>query len=50
LFALGGLFVFVTLFLPKGILGTLTELYGRLRPARLSRRSEPKGSALAAAE
>jgi urea transport system permease protein len=50
LFALGGLFVFVTLFLPKGILGTLMELYQRLRPARFSRRSEPNGSALAAAE
>jgi urea transport system permease protein len=50
LFALGGLFVLVTLFLPKGILGTLMELNERLRPTRLSRKAEPNGSALAAAE
>jgi urea transport system permease protein len=47
LFALGGLFVFVTLFLPKGILGTFTELYGRLR-ARPGSRPLGNGSALAA--
>jgi urea transport system permease protein len=34
LFALGALFVFVTLFLPKGILGSFTEWWtGRRRPA-----------------
>jgi urea transport system permease protein len=46
LFALGGLFVFVTLFLPKGILGTFTDLYERARSATFSPRSEPKGSPL----
>jgi urea transport system permease protein len=34
LFALGGLFVLVTLFLPKGILGTGREVLGRLRWSR----------------
>jgi urea transport system permease protein len=29
LFALGGLFVFVTLFMPKGILGTLQDWSGK---------------------
>jgi urea transport system permease protein len=33
LFALGGLFVFVTLFLPKGIVGTLTDLFVRKQPS-----------------
>jgi urea transport system permease protein len=47
LFALGGLFVFVTLFLPKGILGTFADLYERARPATW-RKSEPNGSPLAA--
>ena len=31
LFALGGLFVFVTLFMPKGILGTAQEWWGKRR-------------------
>jgi urea transport system permease protein len=47
LFALGGLFVFVTLFLPKGILGMFTEFYGRLR-ARPGSRPLGNGSTLAA--
>jgi urea transport system permease protein len=34
LFALGGLFVVVTLFLPKGILGSAMEQFGRLRTRR----------------
>jgi urea transport system permease protein len=46
LFALGGLFVFVTLFLPKGILGTFTDLYGRARSAALSGGPKPNGSPL----
>jgi urea transport system permease protein len=47
LFALGGLFVFVTLFLPKGVLGTFTDLYERGR-SRAWRKPEPNGSPLAA--
>jgi urea transport system permease protein len=46
LFALGGLFVFVTLCLPKGILGTFTDLYGRARAATAHRTPEPNGSPL----
>jgi len=34
LFVLGGLFVFVTLFLPKGIVGTLGDLWARRRDHR----------------
>ena len=38
LFALGGLFIFVTLFMPKGILGTLTQVWPailqRLKPLK----------------
>jgi urea transport system permease protein len=45
LFALGGLFVFVTLVLPKGILGTLTEFYEHARSA-VSQKPEPNGSPL----
>jgi urea transport system permease protein len=33
LFALGGLFILVTLLLPKGIVGTLAELFARDKPA-----------------
>jgi urea transport system permease protein len=33
LFALGGLFIFVTLFMPKGIVGTLSALFTRKPPA-----------------
>ncbi|QCI65555.1 urea ABC transporter permease subunit UrtC [Phreatobacter stygius] len=43
LFALGGLFVFVTLFLPKGVLGTFTEWWN-------ARRSAPKPPASAATQ
>ena len=38
LFALGGLFVFVTLFLPKGILGTITDGWSRTHAALPVRR------------
>ena len=38
LFALGGLFVLVTLFLPKGILGTAMEQFGRRRGPSVPRR------------
>ncbi|OLP44233.1 urea ABC transporter permease subunit UrtC [Rhizobium oryziradicis] len=34
LFALGGLFVLVTLFLPKGIVGTVAQLWGRRKEYR----------------
>jgi len=47
LFALGGLFVFVTLFLPKGILGTFTEFYERARTAAFSRGHNTDGAPLA---
>jgi urea transport system permease protein len=47
LFALGGLFVFVTLFLPKGILGTFTDVYERAR-SQAWRKREPNGAPLAA--
>jgi urea transport system permease protein len=40
LFALGGLFVFVTLLMPRGILGTAQEAWTRAR-ARLPSRSAP---------
>jgi urea transport system permease protein len=43
LFALGGLFIFVTLFLPKGILGTFTEWWK-------SRQDRPQPPAPAAAQ
>jgi urea transport system permease protein len=39
LFALGALFVFVTLFMPKGIIGTLDQI--RARRARARRGAEP---------
>jgi urea transport system permease protein len=44
LFALGGLFVFVTLFLPKGILGTFFDGYERAQSIISWRRREPNGS------
>ncbi|WP_321344428.1 urea ABC transporter permease subunit UrtC [Breoghania sp.] len=40
LFALGGLFVAVTLFLPKGIVGTVAHGWNALRQRRLSARAE----------
>jgi urea transport system permease protein len=47
LFALGGLFVLVTLFLPKGIFGTLTELAGRGRSDRIFQKPSSNGSPVA---
>jgi urea transport system permease protein len=44
LFVLGGLFIFVTVFMPKGIVGTLADLRARGRFAR----KEAKGDAEAA--
>jgi urea transport system permease protein len=46
LFALGGLFVFVTLFLPKGILGTFFDSYERVRGTMFSRSRKSNGSPL----
>ncbi|MGN6467848.1 MAG: urea ABC transporter permease subunit UrtC [Rhizobiaceae bacterium] len=40
LFALGGLFVLVTLFLPKGIVGTLMDGWSAMRARRLSAAAE----------
>jgi urea transport system permease protein len=34
LFALGGLFIFVTLFMPKGIVGTISDFFARQRADR----------------
>jgi urea transport system permease protein len=45
LFLLGGLFVLVTLFLPKGIVGTLSDLWER-RPGRRPAREAPAVGAL----
>jgi len=50
LFALGGLFVLVTLFLPKGLLGTAAEHLGRRRGRRPSRTAMPGAHAPEAAE
>ena len=41
LFALGGLFVLVTLFLPKGIVGTWDQLRDRLRTGLARKAAEP---------
>mgnify|MGYP001489674887 CR=1 FL=1 len=49
LFALGGLFIFVTLFMPKGIVGSLKSLIARLRLWRESgtpKASGPSGTPL----
>src|SRR5690606_21235704 len=40
LFALGGLFVFVTVFLPKGIVGTVTQGWTALTARRVSADAE----------
>ncbi len=40
LFALGGLFVFVTLFLPRGIVGTIQHGWGALKARRASQAAE----------
>ncbi len=40
LFALGGLFVFVTIFLPKGIVGTFNSGWNAIRARRMSARIE----------
>lgn len=40
LFALGGLFIAVTLFLPKGIVGTISHGWSALRQRRISARAE----------
>ncbi|MXN66325.1 urea ABC transporter permease subunit UrtC [Stappia sp. GBMRC 2046] len=48
LFALGGLFVFVTLFLPKGIVGTLQDHIGRRREKRQAEKAEEAEAASAA--
>jgi urea transport system permease protein len=47
LFALGGLFIFVTLFLPKGIVGTISEFFGR---AKKPHAAQTNGAAPARAE
>jgi urea transport system permease protein len=49
LFALGGLFVAVTLLLPKGIVGTAQDLAARLRPGQRSGTSEPQAAPAAEA-
>jgi urea transport system permease protein len=41
LFALGGLFIFVTLFMPKGIVGSLSSFFRRKSPPRTDN-SKPK--------
>jgi urea transport system permease protein len=48
LFALGGLFIFVTLFMPKGIVGTLSDWWSRLGSKRGGEPTAP-GSAPARA-
>ena len=46
LFVLGGLFVFVTLFLPRGIVGTLAHGWSALGELRRSARAETTGGRL----
>ncbi len=45
LFALGGLFVFVTLFMPRGILGTLEDWHGAFRARRRVRATDAAAQA-----
>ena len=45
LFALGALFVVVTLFLPKGIVGTLNEWIDNRREARMGAVGKPQPAA-----
>jgi urea transport system permease protein len=45
LFALGGLFVFVTLFMPKGIVGLVQHWWGRVPGRRRAAPSEPDPAA-----
>ncbi|MFO1154055.1 MAG: urea ABC transporter permease subunit UrtC [Rhodospirillales bacterium] len=47
LFALGGLFIFVTLFLPKGIVGTLGDGFGRLGRMKAREDVPASGSSIA---
>ncbi|WEJ59822.1 urea ABC transporter permease subunit UrtC [Devosia sp. FJ2-5-3] len=47
LFALGALFIFVTLFLPKGIVGLWKQIMGRRRTIRAETPAAPKPSASA---
>lgn len=47
LFALGGLFVLVTLLLPKGIVGTLRDGWLKLRPPKPSNPTDDKSSSAA---
>jgi urea transport system permease protein len=49
LFVLGGLFVAVTLFLPKGIVGTLAGYWGRERRAKPSAAEAPTPNSVSAA-
>jgi len=49
LFVLGGLFILVTLFLPKGIVGTFRDYWPRLRK-RSAEASPPPGAAPKPAE
>ena len=46
LFVLGALFVFTTLYLPRGIVGTLTERWHKLRPKPVAvlRKSTPQAA------
>ncbi len=44
LFALGALFVFVTLLMPKGIVGTFGDLFEKYLPRRKPGESAPRGA------
>jgi urea transport system permease protein len=49
LFALGGLFIASTLFLPKGIIGTLQEWFGQRRERKAREPESPSGTLASAA-